>query len=76
MKKSGSNLNWDDSGRSSFFSGSGSFFSNQIGLFCIFACNQLISNWLKSGQILGELNGEFFQETFRYFSDNKILTGW
>jgi hypothetical protein len=31
---------------------------------------------LKTGQISGELNGEFFLEIFRYCSDNKTLAGY
>ncbi|KOH46241.1 hypothetical protein NC99_09410 [Sunxiuqinia dokdonensis] len=31
---------------------------------------------MKPDQISGELNGEFFLETFRYFSDNKTFTGY
>jgi len=31
---------------------------------------------LKTSQISGELNGEFFLEVFRYLSDNEIFTGY
>jgi len=31
---------------------------------------------LKTDQISGELNGEFFLEALWYFSDNKTFTGY